>query len=58
MSCLVADLAAEDTPQVYIACGRGPQSSLRVLRHGLEVSIHVVCHCGCWLQRVGGASLL
>ena len=37
MSCLVADLAAEDTPQLYVACGRGPQSSLRVLRHGLEV---------------------
>lgn len=34
----VADLANEDTPQVYLACGRGPRSSIRVLRHGLEVS--------------------
>lgn len=34
----VADLANEDTPQLYIACGRGPRSTLRVLRHGLEVS--------------------
>jgi len=34
----VADLANEDTPQLYLACGRGPRSSLRVLRHGLEVS--------------------
>ena len=34
----VADLANEDTPQLYAACGRGPRSSLRVLRHGLEVS--------------------
>eukprot|EP00095_Tigriopus_kingsejongensis_P012083 snap_masked-scaffold60_size442463-processed-gene-3.15 protein:Tk12083 transcript:snap_masked-scaffold60_size442463-processed-gene-3.15-mRNA-1 annotation:"splicing factor 3b subunit 3" len=34
----VADLANEDTPQIYAACGRGPRSSLRVLRHGLEVS--------------------
>lgn len=34
----VADLAAEDTPQLYVACGRGPRSTLRVLRHGLEVS--------------------
>ena len=34
----VADLANEDTPQLYIACGRGPRSSLRVLRHGLEVT--------------------
>lgn len=30
--------ANEDTPQVYAACGRGPRSSMRVLRHGLEVS--------------------
>lgn len=37
----VADLAAEDTPQLYIACGRGPRSTLRVLRHGLEVMPNV-----------------
>ena len=24
--------------QLYAVCGRGPRSSLRVLRHGLEVS--------------------
>ncbi len=34
----IADLANEDTPQIYAACGRGPRSTLRVLRHGLEVS--------------------
>lgn len=34
----IADLANEDTPQLYVACGRGPRSSLRVLRHGLEVT--------------------
>lgn len=38
MNCQIADLANEDTPQLYVACGRGPRSSLRVLRHGLEVS--------------------
>ncbi|PIO38703.1 hypothetical protein AB205_0125620 [Aquarana catesbeiana] len=38
MTCQIADLANEDTPQLYVACGRGPRSSLRVLRHGLEVS--------------------
>ena len=38
LSCRVADLASEDTPQLYMLCGRGPRSSLRVLRHGLEVS--------------------
>ena len=35
--CQIADLANEDTPQLYAACGRGPRSSMRVLRHGLEV---------------------
>ena len=34
----IADLANEDTPQLYSACGRGPRSTLRVLRHGLEVT--------------------
>ncbi|KAG5273100.1 hypothetical protein AALO_G00147660 [Alosa alosa] len=34
----IANLANEDTPQLYVACGRGPRSTLRVLRHGLEVS--------------------
>lgn len=38
MQCKVADLAGEDTAQLYAACGRGPRSSLRVLRHGLQVS--------------------
>ncbi|KAG7153498.1 Splicing factor 3B subunit 3-like [Homarus americanus] len=38
MACQIADLANEDTPQLYTVCGRGPRSSLRVLRHGLEVS--------------------
>lgn len=38
MSCHIADLAHEDTPQLYVACGRGPSSTIRVLRHGLEVS--------------------
>ena len=33
----IADLANEDTPQLYTLCGRGPRSTLRVLRHGLEV---------------------
>ena len=27
----------EQTPQIYTLCGRGPRSSLRVLRHGLAV---------------------
>jgi hypothetical protein len=34
----VVSAANEDTPQLYVACGRGPRSSLRVLRHGLEVT--------------------
>lgn len=42
LHCQIADLANEDTPQLYVACGRGPRSSLRVLRHGLEVCILVI----------------
>ena len=38
MACQIADIANEDTPQVLMACGRGPRSTFRVLRHGLEVS--------------------
>ena len=38
ISTQIADLANEDTPQLYVACGRGPRSTMRVLRHGLEVS--------------------
>ena len=34
----IADLSNEDAPQIYAVCGRGPRSSLKVLRHGLEVS--------------------
>jgi len=30
-------LLGEDLPQIYAACGRGPQSSLRILRNGVEV---------------------
>ena len=33
----VEDLVSEGTPQVYLAQGRGAQSKLRVLRHGLAV---------------------
>lgn len=34
----IGDLTREDAPQVYTLCGRGPKSSLRVLRNGLEVA--------------------
>eukprot|EP00761_Pharyngomonas_kirbyi_P010453 gb/GECH01010473.1/.p1 GENE.gb/GECH01010473.1/~~gb/GECH01010473.1/.p1 ORF type:complete len:827 (+),score=217.84 gb/GECH01010473.1/:1-2481(+) len=34
----VVDLYQEGTPQIVTLTGRGPQSSLRVLRHGLSVS--------------------
>jgi splicing factor 3B subunit 3 len=30
-------LPNSDTPQIFAACGRGPKSSMRILRHGLEV---------------------
>ena len=35
----VLNLAEEETPQVYALCGRGgTSSSLKILRHGLEIS--------------------
>jgi len=34
----VANLAAEEIPQIYAACGRGSRSTLRVLRPGLAVT--------------------
>ncbi|VDO80829.1 unnamed protein product [Schistosoma margrebowiei] len=34
----IADFANEDTPQLAALCGRGPGSTFRLLRHGLEVS--------------------
>ncbi|KAI0339861.1 hypothetical protein BDW22DRAFT_549697 [Trametopsis cervina] len=30
-------LPNSDSPQIFAACGRGPRSSLRMLRHGLDV---------------------
>ena len=37
-NCQIADLANDDSPQLFAACGRGARSSMRTLRHGLEVS--------------------
>ncbi|KAF7811372.1 spliceosome-associated protein 130 A [Senna tora] len=34
----VANLFEEETPQIFTLCGRGPRSSLRILRTGLAVS--------------------
>ena len=34
----VANLLGEDVPQIYAVCGRGPRSSLRLLRPGLSVT--------------------
>jgi len=42
-ACHIADLANEDTPQLYVTCGRGPRSTLRILRHGLEVNRNYLC---------------
>lgn len=33
----VENLTGEANAQIYLACGRGSQSTLRVLRHGLTV---------------------
>ena len=34
----VANLLGEEIPQIYALCGRGPRSTLRVLRPGLAVT--------------------
>ncbi|KAI6217434.1 hypothetical protein M3Y95_01218600 [Aphelenchoides besseyi] len=34
----IIEMNGEDAPQIYALCGRGPRSTLRVLRNGLEVS--------------------
>lgn len=38
MDMKVANLFEEETPQLFALCGRGPQSSLRILRPGLAVT--------------------
>jgi splicing factor 3B subunit 3 len=30
--------SSSDTPQIYAACGRGPRSTFRTLKHGLEIA--------------------
>ncbi|CCG81469.1 putative Nuclear mRNA splicing factor [Taphrina deformans PYCC 5710] len=37
----VLNLTNEDAPQIYAACGRGPRSTLKTIRHGLEVTEQV-----------------
>ena len=51
IDCRITDLGNEDTPQLYALCGSGPRSSLRVLKHGLEVrcgggwcDVVLLCH--------------
>lgn len=39
---IVANLFKEETSQIYVACGRGPRSTLRVLRHGIAVNERAV----------------
>ncbi|KAG9446439.1 hypothetical protein H6P81_012567 [Aristolochia fimbriata] len=38
MDMKVANLFEEETPQIFTLCGRGPRSSLRILRPGLAIS--------------------
>lgn len=33
----VEDLTGENSSQIYLACGRGAQGTIRALRHGLSV---------------------
>ncbi|KAK7815628.1 spliceosome-associated protein 130 b [Quercus suber] len=44
MDMKVVNLFEEETPQIFTLCGRGPRSSLRILRPGLaisEMAVHI-----------------
>lgn len=41
MDAKVLNLTSEDAPQIYAACGGGPRSTFRTIRHGLEVTEEV-----------------
>lgn len=38
LDCKVVNLTEEDAPQIYSICGSGARSSLKTLKHGLEVN--------------------
>ncbi|KAK6194263.1 hypothetical protein LQW54_011613 [Pestalotiopsis sp. IQ-011] len=38
IDCKVANLTADDAPQIYSICGNGARSTFRTLKHGLEVN--------------------
>lgn len=38
IDCQVLNLSNEETPQFYTLCGRGAQSSIKILRNGFQVS--------------------
>ena len=38
LDCKVANLTDDDAPQIYSLCGTGARSTLRTLKHGLEVN--------------------
>lgn len=38
LSCYVTNVNGEEASQLYMLCGRGPRSSLRILKHGLTIS--------------------
>lgn len=42
LDAIVDNLLGEETPQIYMACGRGPRSTLRILRQGIAVSERAV----------------
>lgn len=38
IDCKVANLTADDAPQIYSVCGNGARSTFRTIKHGLEVN--------------------
>lgn len=59
----IANVLAQDTPQIITACGRGARSSLRMLRHGLEADELVssplgFAPTGLWVTKTQEAGML
>ena len=54
MDLRVANVFGEEAPQLFALCGRGPRSSLRILRPGLAVTEMAVTQLPGGGKRGGG----
>ena len=62
IDCAIADLAREQSPQIYTLCGRSSRGSLRTMRHGLAIEEMAIQELpanpnGLWTVRSSGEAL-